>query len=415
MKALFLIKDSLTNKISYYHIMAMLAVLPFDQFYSHIIFGSFALHTLIHLKKEKLKDLLSLKVLILQAIFFVTLISCIYTSYPASAGTDVTRQLVILLFPIFFSLTSLNLHKYRDNLLFIFSLVCMCVIVYLYLHAFVVIHYFKLPLKTIFSNALISHNFSAPIGMHATFFSLQISVALLYMLSLLINGRAYKLFYLAAILLLFAGIVQLGSKAILIAVLISANLAVPYFLIARSKRIKYVLITGAVSALVIFASLSTGSFRERYLTDLKNDLSHTLPTETVEPRLVRWKAIVAVIEKSPVIGYGAGSELSLLHDTYYHQKLYISFLHWLNAHNQYLTFMLVSGIIGLLVYLITLFYGFKIAFRQRDLLFFVFLLLIVMVSLSESLLNAEKGIWFYSLFFSFFVFSYPSPGADKID
>ena len=51
MKELLLINDNTANKISYYHLLFLLASLPFDRFYSHIILISFAAHTLIHLKK----------------------------------------------------------------------------------------------------------------------------------------------------------------------------------------------------------------------------------------------------------------------------------------------------------------------------------------------------------------------------
>jgi len=58
-----------------------------------------------------------------------------------------------------------------------------------------------------------------------------------------------------------------------------------------------------------------------------------------------------------------------------------------------------------LIYLSTLGFGFKIAVRQKDLLFFTFMVLIAIVSFSENLLDVDKGIIFYAFFFSFFVFS----------
>ena len=65
--------------------------------------------------------------------------------------------------------------------------------------------------------------------MHATFFSLQVATAFFYFLTRLFKVAAlnYRLFYLALTLLLFAGLVQLGSKAVLISILLALNLAVP--------------------------------------------------------------------------------------------------------------------------------------------------------------------------------------------
>jgi O-antigen ligase len=415
MKALFWIDDNLNNRISYYHVMLMLVTLPFDQFYSHIVLISFALHTLFHLKKEKLKEIFTQRTLMLQAVFFITLISLSYTLYPATAAIDITRQLVILLFPLFFSLTSLNITKYRDNLLTIFSAVCVVTVAGLYLYAFYLIHYFKLPVRAIFSDLFINHKFSAPINMHATFLSLQIAVAFFFILSQLFKAQAskHKIILIISAVLLLAGIIQLGSKAVLVVILAGVNIAVPYFLISTAKRSRYILITATLSVFIVAGALNISSLKDRYVTGLETDLSNPMANESVEPRIVRWQAAIEVAKQKPIIGYGAGSELHILGDKYFNEKLYISYLHRLNAHNQYISFLLTTGLIGLLVYVVTLYSGFRIAFRENDLLFFVFVLLIAVVSLSESLLNAEKGVYFYSLFFSLFVFSNPEKVIER--
>jgi len=407
MKELLLIKDSLSNKISYYLVMLLLAALPFDQFYSHAIFGCLAVHTLIHLKKERLNQLLSPGTLLLQTVFFIALIGLTYTYYSADALTDITRKLVVLLFPLFFALTSLNLNKYSDHFLKFFTLVCIATVTYLYIHAFTIIGYFHMPVRAIISANFINHNFSAPIQMHATFFSLQVAIALFYLVLQFFKKQVAvaKLLYFFAAILLFAGLVQLGSKSVLIAVLIGLNIIVPYFLLSANKRLKYILVSGAVSILLFIGALSTADFRTRYVTDLKNDLSVAKVNETTDARLPRWTSAMPLIAKSPLVGYGTGSELNVLGDQFYKQRLYNAYLNKLNAHNQYLSFLISSGVIGLVVYLVTLFWGFRIAFRQKDATFFFFMLLIAIVSFSESLLNAEKGVFFYSLFFSFFVFS----------
>jgi hypothetical protein len=65
--------------------------------------------------------------------------------------------------------------------------------------------------------------------------------------------------------------------------------------------------------------------------------------------------------------------------------------------------MLRSGIFGLLIYLIVLCYAFVQSIRKKDFLFFSFLLLIATVSVSENILDVNKGIFFYSFFLSFFL------------
>jgi hypothetical protein len=61
--------------------------------------------------------------------------------------------------------------------------------------------------------------------------------------------------------------------------------------------------------------------------------------------------------------------------------------------------------------LLALGYGFKMAFKKKDLVFISFMLVVAIVSLSENVLDADKGVMFYSFFFAFFLFSDSSKKA----
>src|ERR1700692_4756337 len=98
MSGLFQIKDSLANKISYYHLMLLMASLPFDRFYSHLILISFAVHTLIQLNKKNLKPIFNLRTLALQSVFYVTVLSTIYSINRAEAFNEWGKHIIIFLF-----------------------------------------------------------------------------------------------------------------------------------------------------------------------------------------------------------------------------------------------------------------------------------------------------------------------------
>jgi O-antigen ligase len=404
---LFSVKDSLANKISYYHLMLLMASLPFDRFYSHLILGSYALHTLIHLKKDDIKKVFKWRTLILQSVFFITVLATIYSlNKPVGLG-EWGKQVVILLFPVFFCLNPLNLGKYKSNLLLSFALVCTATIIYLYADVFATIKHYGLPLKNIFSGAFTNHNFSEPIAMHATFFSMQVVVALVYILSVLIKEQSTykKLVYLFCGLVLTSGLIQLCSKSVFVALMIIINLAVPYFLLQKGKRLKYMAVSFSLSLLMVAGVLSSGTFRERFVNELKLDITKASKDETNDGRLTRWKVVTQLIAQKPIAGYGSGTEIGLLQYEFFSHKLYNSYLNRLNSHNQYLSLLLKSGIIGLLIYLATLAFGFNIALKKKDLLLFTFMILVTIVCLSENLLDVDKGICFYAFFFSFFIFS----------
>ena len=119
--------------------------------------------------------------------------------------------------------------------------------------------------------------------------------------------------------------------------------------------------------------------------------------------MARWEAILEIIKRSPLIGFGQGSEIQLLKEKYFQKKLYISYLNEFNTHNEYLSILMKTGILGLVLFLFVLYFGFASAWNKRDPLFLSFILLIVIVCISENLLDLNKGIFFYSFFFSLFL------------
>ena len=416
MSGLFQIKDSLANKISYYHLMLLMASLPFDRFYSHLILISYGIHTLIQLKHGAVKPLFKWRTFILQSVFFITVLSTFYGINRHEGFNDWGKQIVIFLFPIFFCLNPLNVKKYRQQLLLSFALVCTITVAYLYVDALITIRHYQLPLSSIISGAFINHNFAEPIDMHATFFSMQLVIALVCLISILIKekNRYICMFYLVCSVILTAGLIQLSSKSVLIALLIIINIAVPYFILQGARRWKYVLFSSSLSLVLISGILYSGTFRERFLNEFKVDISKATVNETSDGRLARWQVITGLINKKPMIGYGSGSEMGLLQDAFFTHKLYNSYLSKLNAHNEYLSILLKSGIIGLLIYTATLIWGFTMSFKRKDLLFFTFILLVAIVSLSENVLDVDKGIFFYAFFYSFFSFSTEEPFYNEL-
>ncbi len=396
--------------------MLLMASLPFDMFYSHLILISLSIHTLIHLNKNTFKPVFTLRTLVLQSVFFVTILSTIYTINYPEAFHEWGKQITVFLFPLLFCLNPLDIKKYRPQLLLAFAIVCTATIVYLYFDAIATIRYYRLPFKTLFSGAFTNHNFSEPIDMHATFFSMQVMLALVYMLVVLIKESSFynRLFYLACSVILTAGLIQLSSKSIFVVFLIVINIALPWFLLKGTARLKFIMAAASFSVLLVIGILNSSTLRERFVTGLKRDMAKQSAGEIEDGRLARWNVAAGLIAKSPVIGYGAGSEIGLLQESFFNKKLYNSYLNRLNAHSEYLSFLIKSGIIGLAIYLAALAFGFNVSVKKKDLLFFTFMLLIAVVSLSENLLDVDKGIFFYAFFFTFFIFLNEEAGRNKV-
>ena len=159
--------------------------------------------------------------------------------------------------------------------------------------------------------------------MHATFLSLQIAIALIYVLSRLVGERlstSAALFYLFCSLALTAGIIQLSSKSVFAALFLVINFAIPWFLLQGRRRLWYLLTSGGLSCILLFLIFNSHALRDRFVNELKEDLSPSFAGQTVEPRLERWEIAVKLVEKKPIAGYGTGSEIQLLQEQYFAKK-----------------------------------------------------------------------------------------------
>jgi len=415
MKKIFFIQDTIENKLSYYHLALFLVSLPFDYFYSELVLISFGLHTFIHVKKENLKNIFSKPVLILISLYLLNLVTILYSPNKQEGFNLAIRQLGLLLFPVLFAISHLNFAKYRMQLLCVFGFSCTGTVLYLYFDALRTISNLHMPLSSLFTLNFMNHDFSKPIEIHATYLSVYIAFSIISFLYLLLNGQIVnqKWIYIIASAILFAGLLQLSSRAVFIAFLVVINLAFPFMLFKGRKRLFFFLITSFISIAVLLLIYNIDSFKTRYVSELKTDLTDEVKIiENTEPRVARWEAIMELVKHSPVIGYGNGSESKLLKEKYFEKGLYISYLNEFNTHNQYLAILLKTGIIGLLLFLFILYFGYESAMRKGDLLLLSFMVITTVVSLSENILDLNKGIFFYGFFFSFLLIP-DRPNSDR--
>jgi O-antigen ligase len=407
MKEIFVINDSLGNKISYWLMALFMASLPFDRLYSELILIGLLAHTLIQMKWRAIPKA-DKNTWLPVSLYLLAVLSSLYSHFRGLAVNDLEKKLALLLFPLIFLLNPLDIYKYRINLLKIFCIVCTLCIIYLFWNAFRTCRYFHLSLTSIYSNIFLNQNFSAPINMHATYLSMYVCLSIASAIYIIKNeqNKNLRTLYIGGLLVLLAGLFQLSSRAVFLAMLLIVNFCIPFLLLKKQAGQKFFLVSVMLTFLLIVAIFSVSSYKQRYMVDLKEDLTRADRNfEILEPRIVRWHSALTLIKKSPVFGYGNGDEIPLLRERYFEERLYNSYLYELNAHNQYLSYLLRSGIIGLGLYINVLCFGFSTAFRNRDFIFFSFMGILALVSFSENILDVNKGIFFYAFFFSFFLSS----------
>jgi O-antigen ligase len=405
MKRLFFINDTLENKISYLLLVFFLIALPFDHFYSEWLLIIFCIHTLIHLKKDKLAALKNKNTWIIASLFFLTVAAIAFSNYKADGLREISHQLGIVLFPVALSLTNLNISKYKLLLFEIFGVTCTVTILYLFFNALRAIHYFHLSYFSLVSGPLINQHFSAPIGLHATYLSMYVTLSIGIFLYLISTTRGpSKYVYIFLMIVLLAGLIQLSSRTVIISTGVIITFVVPGFLLRGRQKFSFSLSFVIVFLAMILLITQNSSLKKRYITDLENDLSdYTHPGDQLESRMLRWGLEWQLIQRSPFVGYGGGAEINVLKNKYFENKFYRSYLAELNSHSQYLSFLIKTGIAGLLLFMYVLYFGFTSAIHQKDFIFLSFMVIIAIVSISENMLDLNKGVFFYSFFYSLFL------------
>jgi O-antigen ligase len=379
---------------------AFLLLLPFDFFYSQMALIGVIAFTVFHLRVQQLRQLLSLPVLLPAVIYLLNFVGLLYSPDKKEAMNIIGRQAMLLLLPVILVLNSDILRQYKKQLLNVFALSVVIALLYLFGDAIRIMVYYRLPASSLFTVAFMNHNFSKPIDMHATYLSMYVAFAMVILIAGLRGKTGWQRYgHIAAIVFLMVGLLQLSSRAVFIAVLLIANIIVPLLLAPVGKKRRYLVIAALATALLLVCFFSIKAFRVRYIDDLKTDLQgQRVKNEQVEPRMERWAAAAEIVQQAPLLGHGSGAEKDLLQDKYYEKKMYGSFLNEFNAHNQYLYFLICFGAAGLLLYLFVLYRGMALAWHQRDVVFAAFMVLIAVVSVSENVLNLNKGVFFFAFF-----------------
>ena len=184
--------------------------------------------------------------------------------------------------------------------------------------------------------------------------------------------------------------------------------AITGFLIKELKQkwMPAVMLMGFMSVGLVFIQ-STPELKSRILkvirlTDgqLKEDATGNI--ESTAARLLVYKTVGDVLIDQPWYGSGTGDFQDVL-DLAYEAKGYSNLKErHLNAHNQFFQSWLGLGIPGLVLLFSIFVVIFQHAFSSGERVYLGFAALIALISLTESMLNVQAGVVFFSFFVMLF-------------
>lgn len=117
-----------------------------------------------------------------------------------------------------------------------------------------------------------------------------------------------------------------------------------------------------------------------------------------EDRITIWNTVNNILKQNIVFGVGTGDIQDELNKEYVKTGNTRLAEDNFNAHNQYIEVILENGLIGLVLFLLLFGVMFYISISERNIIYMMFLFIVLFSFLFETMLNRLAGVSFFSLF-----------------
>ncbi len=207
--------------------------------------------------------------------------------------------------------------------------------------------------------------------------------------------KNYKYLWLIISGILIISIYFLSSRAGILAAVIT----LPVYLFGKFRnigKVRYFWIS-MLLMIVIFIPLVLTNPRVNNYQDWRAKHRNT-NSAVSNDRLIILIAVRTILGENLIMGVGTGDIQDELNEEYRSTGNTRLAKDNTNTHNQFLEILIEHGLIGLIIFLSMIIMMFYIAFKRENILYLMFLLLVVISFLFETMLNRLAGVTFFSLF-----------------
>jgi O-antigen ligase len=334
---------------------------------------------------------------LLPSFYILYMIGIFWSENLGYALSDIEIKLSLFLLPVIIlseSLDQKTVNKVFDR----FVEGCIITLSLLLVNA-AVISYNLLDTKYFFYSNFAVH-------LHPSYLALYFNSAILFLLYKIFIIRSSwkdKILLIISICFILAGVLMLLSKTGIISLIISFGAGTAFFI--NQKRYLVGIVAVVAVLMVSAAFIVFPGFNQRFY-DLKLFFNGKEKQQDVTSTSIRknvWDASIKIISTNPIIGVGTGDVKDVLLKEYeklgFEKALDVK----LNAHNQFLQTAVSLGILGLLVLLSSLLIPLISAFRRGDYVFMLLFGLLIFNFFTESMLERQAGVIFFSFFITLFL------------
>lgn len=215
-----------------------------------------------------------------------------------------------------------------------------------------------------------------------------------------------KVFSIVSITLLILGVFLCSSRAGILSAIIIIFILL-FKLIRKSSSYYLSIIILAFTAFALYYLITNPRINTiyRYINSFYQGETEqqTYLESNAMMRLKIWPVLIKDFEGYEIIiGKGIGDTKQDMMECYKREGIMFAFDEKLNAHNQYIQTLYAVGLLGLAVLLYILSYAFWLSFKYRNLVLFLFLVIISVNFMFESVLERGGGVMFFIFFIVLF-------------
>lgn len=267
------------------------------------------------------------------------------------------------------------------------------------------------PLVTPWENFFLYSKFALPF--HPTYYSMHLLLGIAFLFGLIKENKGKTLLvilYCLSIVYFIGMLLLLSSKAGIITLVLVLILGCFWLFLKKAGAVfKLVFIGGII--LFVFQIMMHNSRFTLLLSGLGVDIEQPSDYSNEELKhlesgvLVRlriWKSIPDIVGDRWIAGVGVGDAKRELLRGYSELKHQEALENEYNAHNQYLETFVSLGVIGLVLLAFVLGQAMYISFSKRDIVALMFIVIICLNMLFESIFERIAGVLFLGYFLSLF-------------
>jgi O-antigen ligase len=126
--------------------------------------------------------------------------------------------------------------------------------------------------------------------------------------------------------------------------------------------------------------------------------------QTINQRVVFWKAGIDIFIIKPVFGNGPGGAKTQFKKYYKNRNTNLNKSNQLLAHNQFITQAINLGALGTIIWVFILLYSFLKVEKEMSLFFVPYLILMFFAFMSDDMLEVQAGVTIFSFFGTLMLF-----------